>query len=58
MDQTRKIIPILQTTQAPELSPAPELPVGTSLDPHVKLAEMFMEEHRPKFESRKQKNLT
>jgi hypothetical protein len=58
MDETRKIIPILQTTQAPELSPAPEIPVGTSLDPHVKLAEMFMEEHRPKFESRKQKNLT
>jgi len=58
MDQTRKIIPILQTTQAPQLSPAPEIPVGTSLDPHVKLAEMFMEEHRPKFESRKQKNLT
>ena len=58
MDQTRKIIPILQTTQAPELSPAPEVPVGTSLDPHVKLAEMFMEEHRPKFESRRQKNLT
>ena len=57
MDQTRKIIPILQTTQAPELSPAIESPVGTSLDPHVKLAEMFMEEHRPKFESRKQKNL-
>lgn len=57
MDQTRKIIPILQTTQAPELSPAPEVPVGTSLDPHVKLAEMFMEEHgRPP--SRKQKNLT
>ena len=58
MDETRKIIPILQTTQAPQLSPAPEIPVGTSLDPHVKLAEMFMEEHRPKFESRKQKNLT
>jgi hypothetical protein len=58
MDQTRKIIPILQTTQAPELSPAPEVPAGTSLDPHVKLAEMFMEEHRPKFESRKQKKLT
>lgn len=58
MDETRKIIPILQTTQAPELSPAPEVPVGTSLDPHVKLAEMFMEEHRPRFESRRQKNLT
>ena len=58
MDQTRKIIPIIQTTQAPELSPAPEVPAGTSLDPHVKLAEMFMEEHRPRFESRKQKNLT
>ena len=58
MDETHKIIPILQTTQAPQLSPAPEVPVGTSLDPHVKLAEMFMEEHRPRFESRRQKNLT
>jgi hypothetical protein len=57
MDQPRKIIPI-QTTQAPALSPAAELPVGTSLDPHVKLAEMFMAEQRSKPESRKQKNLT
>lgn len=57
-DQTRRIIPIVQTTQAPELKPANELPVGTSLDPHVKLAEIFMATHGPAEPSRKQRNLT
>jgi hypothetical protein len=50
MSQERKIIPI-QTTQAPDLKPL-------GIDPHVKLAEMFLAEARPKIESRKQKNLT
>jgi hypothetical protein len=50
MTQERKIIPI-QTTQAPDLKPL-------GVDPHVKLAEMFLAEARPKIESRKQKNLT
>lgn len=51
MDQNRKIIPI-QTTQAPDLKP-----LGP-VDPHVKLAEMFLAEAKPRVESRKQKNLT
>lgn len=51
MDTTRKIIPI-QTTQAPDLKPV------DIADPHVKLAEMFMANQRPRYESRKQKNLT
>lgn len=50
MDQPRKIIPI-QTTQAPDLKPLGD-------DPHVKLAEMFLAQARPRAESRKQKNLT
>jgi hypothetical protein len=50
MDQNRKIIPI-QTTQAPDLKPLGD-------DPHVKLAEMFLAEAKPRIESRKQKNLT
>jgi hypothetical protein len=47
----RRIIPI-QTTQAPELRPV------DTIDPHVKLAEMFMATVRPRTESRKQKGLT
>lgn len=47
----RKIIPI-QTTQAPNLKPA------VSEDIHVKMAEIFLAEQRPKLERRKQKNLT
>jgi hypothetical protein len=50
MDQNRTIIPI-QTTQAPDLKPL-------GIDPHVKLAEMFLAEAKPRHESRKQKNLT
>lgn len=49
MSNDRKIIPILQTTQAPDLQP-----VGP--DPHVKLSEIFLS--IPRTESRKQKNLT
>ena len=51
MDETRRIIPI-QTTQAPDLKPA----VDDST--HVKIAESFLASQRPKYESRKQKNLT
>lgn len=56
--EARRTIPIVQTTQAPDLRPAAEIPVGTMMDPHVKLAEMFMAQQRNKNESRKQKNLT
>jgi hypothetical protein len=51
----QKIYPILQTTQAPDLTPA----VG-SVDPHVKMAEIYMAEHgtATAVEPRKQKNLT
>jgi hypothetical protein len=51
----QKVYPILQTTQAPDLTPA----VG-SVDPHVKMAEIYMAEHAATAppEPRKQKNLT
>jgi len=48
MDKTNKIIPI-QTTQAPDFNKI------DIVDPHVKLAEMFLAEQRPRIESRKQK---
>lgn len=51
MEKPSKIIPI-QTTQAPDFN---KIDV---VDPHVKLAEMFLAEQRPRIESRKQKNLT
>jgi anaerobic magnesium-protoporphyrin IX monomethyl ester cyclase len=55
MTQPPRKIYTLQTTQAPALVPA-----DTGIDPHVKLAEIYMSEHATTIapEPRKQKNLT